>query len=485
MNTNQNLFRSVFMKGVRWSFLSTVFLSLSGILYYAVLARFLTPADFGLFSVGLIFTGFLDFFAGAGISAVIIQEKKVTSEQYSTFFWINLIVGLSLSLLLILFAPFISTFFQEIHLRKILYILSATVLLNAFSLLHNNILRKELQIADTEKIEMFATISQIGTGVLLAINGFSIYSLPLAFFVGKVISGFGYLWLGKKYFWPSFTFCYQSVKPQLKLGTFQVLERFFNYLRANSDKFLIGKFLGTSDLGYYTLAQKLIEFPLSKINPALNKILFPYFSRLQNRPKIISKLYVNVTTFLMIAVSPFLIFVLFFAKDIVDIILGENYHNIAPLVQILSVLGLLRSFSNIGGNLLLSIGKFQVGVIWNFWWSIIISVIIYIGLSYQADLIDITYIIFWANFVSFFLWQTIIYSNLPFSVILLTGRLLLSLLFSFIISYLFYFCNPHVSEIFSQKIRMIFYLLLITLLVFYTLKKIYFNNKRNMIHKWK
>ena len=122
------------MKGLRWSFLSTAVVSVLSVLYYALLTRYLTPDDFGLFSVGLIFIGFMEFFSGAGVSAILIQEKKVSDEQFSTFFWINLLIGLFFSLLLVLIAPVIAVFFKDEKLVSLLYILSAAPVL--LSLIH-------------------------------------------------------------------------------------------------------------------------------------------------------------------------------------------------------------------------------------------------------------------------------------------------------------------------------------------------------------
>lgn len=409
MKTNRFFFRSLFLKGLRWSFFSTVVISVSSVLYYAVLTRYLSPEDFGIFSVGLIFVSFMEFFSGAGVSAILIQEKKITTEQLSTFFWINTAIGLFFSLLLFLSAPFMAAFFKNEKLIPLFHILSVAPLLNALALLHNNILRREIQIAVSEKIEIITNLVHISFGLYLAMSGHTYLSLPLAFVISRLTSFIGYVWVGNAYFKPSFLFRYGSVKNQLSLGSYQVFERFFNYLKANIDKFLIGRFLGTESLGYYSLAQRVIDFPLSKINPALNKVLFPYFSRLQERPKIISKLYTNVITFLTITVTPVLLFVILFAEEIVLVLFDTSYTNIIFLIQILSVLGLLRSFSNIGGNVLNALGKFKVGFYWNLVWSVSLTLILLVSLRFEIDLTAFTLIVFLANFASFFAWHGIIY----------------------------------------------------------------------------
>jgi teichuronic acid exporter len=416
MKSTKNIFRSVFMQGMQWSFVSSATVSILSIVYYAILTRYLTPEDFGLFSIGMIFIGFIEFFAGAGVSAVVIQMKKISEEQYSTFFWLNIGIGLLFALLLILLAPLIAGFFQAEKIIPLLYILAGVSVVNALSLLHNNILRREFQIARSEKIEMAATIIQIVSGIGLAISGHAMLSLPLAFFAGKSVSCFGYLWVGKKYFWPAFFFRYHGIRHQLSLGSYQVFERFFNYVRANVDKFVIGKFLGTEALGYYSFAQKMVDLPLSKINPVLNKVLFPYFSRLQERPKIIAKIYLNVTTFLTVMITPALLFAIFFANEIVSLVLDASYESIGTLIKILSVLGLLRSYSNIGGNVLNALGKFRTGFYWNVIWSISLTIVLVIASLLDVNLHQMTCIIFLTNLGSFFVWHSIIfkYINLPF-----------------------------------------------------------------------
>lgn len=441
MQINRLFFRSVFMKGLRWSFVSTIVVSVLSVLYYAILTRFLTPDEFGLFSVGLIFIGFMEFFSGAGVSSIVIQEKKISSEQLSTFFWINILIGCILSLLLALTAPVIAHFFKDEKLIRLLYILSAAPSLNAISLLHNNILRREIQIAVSEKIEIVANVFQIAIGLYLAMSGHTFLSLPLAFVISRLVSCVGYLWMGSAHFIPSFNFRYQSVKKQLSMGSYQVFERFFNYIRANIDKFLIGRFLGTESLGYYTLAQKVIEFPLSKINPALNKVLFPYFSRLQERPKIISALYSNVITFLSISVTPVLLFVILFAEEIVQVLFASTYSNTAFLIQILSVLGLLRSFSNIGGNILNALGQFKVGFYWNLAWSMILTLVLTVSLQFDIDLTAFTLIVFLANFASFFVWHAIIYRFIKIPYGKLLGRFIMITALSFFIVYLLKILN--------------------------------------------
>lgn len=485
MKTNQNFFRSLLMKGLRWSFMSTVVVSVLSVLYYAVLTRFLAPDDFGIFSVGLIFIGFIEFFSGAGVSAIVIQEKKISTVQFSTFFWINIAIGLFFSLLLVLSAPVVAVFFKDEKLTNLLYILSATPLFNAVSLLHNNILRREMQIAVSEKIEIIANLIQISSGVYLAMSGYTYISLALAFVIGRLISCIGYVWVGRMYFRPSFTLRYDSIKPQLSLGSYQVFERFFNYIRANVDKFLIGRFLGTESLGYYSLAQKVIEFPLSKINPALNKVLFPYFSRLQERPKIISKMYANIITFIILTVTPVLIFVIFFAEEIVLALFNSSYGKVAVLIQILSVLGLLRSFSNIGGNLLNALGKFKVGFYWNLIWSVSLTLILLISLQYDITLTTFTLIVFLANFASFFAWHGIIlkFIQIPYATLIIRFMAVCGTATGFV--YLMKFFSGFWPREWPQSIMLICGLGILVSLITYSTALLLKSSKAKIFSLWK
>lgn len=435
-------FRSVLLKGLQWSFLSTAFTSIAGILYFAIASRFLDPSDFGIFSISLLFLGFIDFFSGAGASAVIIQDKKLSQLQYSTFFWFNLILGLAWSIILFFSSSIIAAYFKNDDLIMVVQVISFTAFFQSVSLLHNNILRKEILVSTLEKIDMAGSFIQTVLGIALAVRGYGFLSLPLAYAVSKLFISAANVWVGRLYFWPSLQFHLPSIKQQLSLGSFQILEKVFNYIRANADKFFIGKFLGTESLGWYSLAQKIIDLPLSKINPGLNKILFPYFSKLQYRPSVISNIYYEVIAFIISLVIPVLIYVLLFAPTLVNLLFGQGYEPVVTVLRLLSILGLLRSISNIGGNILNALGKFRVGFIWNFWWALSLVCILYLSVLNNVNLNQITAIILIANVFSFFAWHTIInaYISLPFKNLLLkfiTASLISSavLITGFILNY--------------------------------------------------
>jgi O-antigen/teichoic acid export membrane protein len=473
------------MKGLTWSFISTFLMSVSGILYYSILTRFLSPDDFGVFSISLIILGCMDFFSGAGISAVLIQEKKVTALQLSTFFWINIGVGILLTLTTLFSAPFLAEYFKSPALIQVLYILSATVFLQAFSLIHNNLLRKELQMVKAEKIEMASTVVQIISGCYLAISGFALFSLPVSFLLSKIVSSFSYIFFGAKYFTPSFNFHYLSVKKQMSLGRYQVMEKIFNFLRANIDKFLIGKFLGTESLGFYTLAQKLIYFPLSKVNPALNKILYPYFSKLQLRPSVMVKLYENIVSFLIISITPLVLFVIVFAQEITSIVFDPRYGKVAILVQILSILGLLKSFSNIGGNVLNALGKFKVGFVWNFVWSLSLTIFILTGFLFNLNLTQITWLILIVNIFSFFAWHRVIYQYFVFPFKAMTQSFFMNGLLYFLFLGMIYVFHRYIDIPEFNFILLVLYFALLSCLIIYLLYIQTVKNKSFSFRAWK
>lgn len=435
MNSQIGFLKSVLFKGLSWSFLSTSLVSTISLIYYILITRYIKPEDFGIYSLSLVFIGFSEFFSGAGMSAVFIQKKKINNTQLSTFFWLNIIIGLLFTILFYTISPYIAIFFRAEYLTNIFRLMSFSILINSLSLLHNNILRKEIRISILEKIEITASIIMILTGSILAINNFGVISLALAFILSRLFISIAYLWFGKQFFLPKYIFQYSSVSSQINLGSYQIAEKFFNYIRANIDKLLIGRYFGNEALGNYTLALKTVEFPYLKLNPALNKVLFPYFSRLQDRPKIIAKLYANVITFLTITVTPLLIFVIFYAKEIVLVLFDASYQKVAVLIQIFSVLGLLRSFSNIGGNVLNSLGKFKVGFYWNLIWSASLTLILLVSLQFDIELTAFALIVFLANFVSFFAWHAIIYRFIQMPYKTLITRFLAVSIISFIIVY--------------------------------------------------
>jgi O-antigen/teichoic acid export membrane protein len=168
-------------------------------------------------------------------------------------------------------------------------------------------------------------------------------------------------------------------------------EKTTNYFSVNIDKLIIGKILGSAALGYYSLAWQIIIMPLTKINPMVTRVAFPVFSIIRFDTLKLNEYYNKMLLILMVINFPIYIGLFYFGKPVVSILYGASWMESANLIQILSFVGLAKSFGNPGGAVVLSHGRADVGFWWNILWSIVITILCVVFVKYYNCVRAIAY----------------------------------------------------------------------------------------------
>lgn len=331
----------------------------------AVLARFLSPSDFGLMGMIMVVIGFARVFADMGISNAIIHRQDATKDQLSSLYWLNIIAGIIVFFVVCFSAPFIVGFYHEPRLHNLLYLTAVIFIVTPFGQQFQILMQKELRFNELAKIEIKASIVNSAIAIVLALLGFGVYALIWGQLAGtstKVLMLFSTGW---QHWRPGFHFSKLDLRGYLNFGLYQMGERTINYLNSNLDYLLIGSMLGAKSLGYYTLAYNLIIRPSSLINPFITKVAFPVFSRIQNETERLKRGYLKVLQLLSTVNFPMMAGLAVVAPIAVPVIFGEQWLPSIILIQILTVVGLLRSTGNPVGSLLLSKGRADLGFKWN------------------------------------------------------------------------------------------------------------------------
>lgn len=178
-------------------------------------------------------------------------------------------------------------------------------------------------------------------------------------------------------------------------------ERSLNLFNSNIDKILIGKFLGTVSLGYYTIAYNLVLYPITLINPIFTRVSFPYFSKMQNNTKMLKEKYFNLISIVSSINFPIYILLILIAPYFVPLLYGLQWNPSILLVQILSVVGLFRCIGNPIGSLLLAKGYARLGFLWNALVAIIQPFIILLGI-YFGGINGVAFSFLLSNFLLFY-----------------------------------------------------------------------------------
>jgi lipopolysaccharide exporter len=353
------------VSGVKWTAISMGTVTALQFVTTAVLARLLSPSDFGLMGMMMVVIGFAQAFSDMGISNAIIHRQEATRDQLSSLYWLNIIAGAVIFCGVCLGTPLVVGFYREPRLDNLLYLAALTFLITPFGQQFQILFQKELQFNRLAKIEIANSVIYSGVAVALAFSGFGVFALiwsVLASTTAKAVLLCGAGWHDWR---PGFHFARQDLNGYLSFGIYQMGERTINYLNSNLDYLLIGSMLGAKELGYYTLAYNLIIKPSTIINPVITRVAFPVFSKVQDQTERLKRGYLKVLQLLATVNFPMMSGLAVVAPVAVPVVFGEQWLPSIILIQILTIVGLLRSTGNPVGSLLLAKGRADLGFKWN------------------------------------------------------------------------------------------------------------------------
>lgn len=363
--------------GVKWTTASTIIVTILQLAQMSILARFLEPGDFGLMAIMMVVIGFSQAFQDMGISNAIIQRQEISHTQLSSLYWLNIAAGAVLTLIVVAIAPLVAIFYEEPRITSLMILLSSTFILVAIGNQYRVLCQKNMNFRTMEIINVSTSIVSLVVAAVMAYKGYGVLTLVCAMITQAGLSSLLFLWIGlKHYHKPSLVYKHSELEGFYGFGMYQMGERSINYIGANADKVLIGKLVGVEAVGFYSLAWQLVIFPVSKINPIVNKIAFPLYSKIQSNPDALSRYYYIIVKALSLITLPLLTFLIFFSDEVVQIIFGDDWSTTAEIIPILAIIGICRAIGNPGGAPILAKGRADVG----FWWNLFISSIIVLGL---------------------------------------------------------------------------------------------------------
>lgn len=395
--------------GVKWTTASTVIVTILQLAQMSILARFLEPGDFGLMAIMMVVIGFSQAFQDMGISNAIIQRQDISHTQLSSLYWLNIAAGTVLTLIVIAIAPLVAMFYDEPRITSLMIILSSTFILVAIGNQYRVLFQKNLNFRTMEIINVSTSVVSLIVATVMAYKGYGVLTLVCAMITQSGLSSLLFLWVGlKHYHKPSLVYKHSDLEGFYSFGMYQMGERSINYISANADKIIIGKLVGINAVGFYNLAWQLIIFPLSKINPIINKVAFPVYSRVQNDPKTLNRYYTLNVKLLSLVTMPLLAFLMFFSREVVGLVFGEGWETTASLLPVLAFVGILKALGNPGGALILAKGRADVGFWWNIVWAITIIIALAIGLYFNPSLDTAVYILLGLSLTVGTMWHVII-----------------------------------------------------------------------------
>lgn len=365
--------------GVKWNTLTTLLSTIFQLVSYIVLARILQPADFGLMAMATVIIGFAQSFSDAGISSAIIYRQDATTDQLSSLFWLNIWTGILVFVLIVCLEPLILLLFSEPRLPSILYTVALTFLIIPWGKQFEILLQKDLNFAVLSKIQIVALTISTAVTVCTALLGYGVWSLVWGQLSLAILSTFMLALVGYRWYRPQIHFKRNDLKGYLNFGLFQMGERCVNFFAERFDQLILASLLGAQGLGYYNFAFNIINIPLSRINPIINKVIFPVFAQIQDNALHLKAGYLKVLRLLISVNAPLLIGIAIVSPLAIPLIFGTKWTASVIILQILSIVALSRSIGNPVGSLILAKGRAELGFKWNLGLTMIQIPALYIG----------------------------------------------------------------------------------------------------------
>lgn len=320
----------------------------------AVLARLLTPEDYGLIAMTAVIVGFVGIFKDSGLSAATIQRDELSHAQVSTLFWINALLGCLLGGGLMLGAPAVAWFYQEPRLTGVTTALASSFILSGFTVQHTALLRRQMRFKTLAVIEIASLVAGILTAIFMASAGFAYWSL-VGLTLGMALANLVAVWLANRWR-PGLPRRAAGVRGMLRFGTDILSFSVVNYFARNGDNLMIGWCWGAGTLGFYDKAYNLLLFPVQQINAPLAAVAVPALARCKADKAELCRYYFSLHRLIASACIPAIVGLALFADQVVHLWLGPRWAEAAVLFRLLAPAALLGALSNPSGWLLMSLG---------------------------------------------------------------------------------------------------------------------------------
>jgi len=431
--------------GLKWLTVSKMGQQLLQFTTLAILARLLLPEDFGLMTSAMVVIGFINIFRDLGLSAALIQKQHLSDELFSSVFWLSAAIGFTLMILLIVCSPYIADFYNAASLIPILQVLSLSFLFSGISAVQQALLEKQLQFKSISKFELSATFLAAITGITLAILEFGVWSLVMQNLVFTfTIACLFWIRLPKK---PKLIFKWKEIRSILNFSTNLAGFNILNYFVRNADYILIQKFLGAQQLGYYSLAYRLMLYPLKNITVVITRVMFPVLAKIQDDNKRFQDIYLRLVNTISLLTFPLMLGLIAVRENFVMAVFGTKWEPVSTLILIFAPLGLIQSIYTPAGIIFQAKGRTDWWFKWGVFTGVLFITAFWVGLNWGIIGVASAYLI--TNIITFYPGVAI-----PFKLIeLKVSRFILSFKKNLILSLLMLiivFCFSYLINIYLE-----------------------------------
>lgn len=369
-----------------------------------VLARLLSPTEYGLIGIILIFVNIFNSIVNSGLSSALIRKNNATEEDYSTMFITNMVISVILAAILFFSSPYIAIFFNQPQLDALTKVMSFIIVINALGIVQHTIITKKIDFKTQTKVSLIASICSGGIGIIMAFMEYGVWSL-----VGQQISrqllNTLLLWIYNKWI-PKLCFSLHSFKELFGFGWKILVSSLIDVLWMDIYKIVIGKFYDTATLGQYTQASHYSSIFSTNLTNVVQRVSYPVLSSIQDDVKRMRSGYSKIIKVTMLITFVLMLGLAAVAEPIILVLIGDKWMIAAKFLPIICLQMMLYPLHAINLNMLKVLGRSDlflkleilkkiisviplllgifINIYWMLWASVVNGIIAYFINSYYS-----------------------------------------------------------------------------------------------------
>ena len=325
--------KSKTVKGVVWSSIERFSTQGVQFLIMIIMARLLTPKDYGLIGMLAIFLAVAQSLIDSGFSQALIRKQDRTDVDNSTVFYFNIVVSSALYLILFIAAPFVADFYNQPELTSVMRVVCLGVILNSLTVVQRALLTVRIDFKTQAKASLSAAVISGCIGIVLAYCGFGVWSLVVQQLLNLSVNTL-LLWIFSQWR-PIAVFSWQSFHELFAFGSKMLASGLLDTLYRNIYPIVIGKLFSASSLGHYTRAHQFSEFPSSNVTGIIQRVTYPILCGIQNETERLETVYRKFLKLSAFIIFPLMIGMSAVARPFIDIVLGTQWGFCGQLLQII------------------------------------------------------------------------------------------------------------------------------------------------------
>ena len=377
---NHSKLRKSLVVGLRWSLISKLLLAVVGLVVPVIMARMITPDEYGIFVMASVFTGISAVFTNFGTGQAIIQHQKHDHELESSVFWLNLMVGAVVAMIFLIGAPYISSFYGNSNVMTVVSVMTVNIILNSAAVVPSAIIQRELYYRSVMIIQLASVTVGGVVAIIMAYYGWGIWSLMMQGIASSFVAFL--LSLYRARFIPGVFLSLNKIKKILRFSLHLTAVKVISYIVKVGDNFIVSVVLGSSATGVYSRSHVLFFKPVKMINSTIAQVLYPVMAKVKDDNSSLAKMFsLLFKTYLMVFV-PTAVFFMLYPEGIILLLLGDQWGAIVPLLPWFGAALLARSLDKSTPHIMQALNKTNILLKTTFIIAPIFIAAIYIGVQF-------------------------------------------------------------------------------------------------------